>query len=179
MIIVLAGHELAAISNIYLDDKIVSLDAEGFVTSGDWNSKVRIKKHLGDQTTADADLLAESNQIDAAFVGNGLAYLYVRLEYDQDAFANGVPLFTALVNGRKLYDPRTLNTSFSANAALAIRDYITADFGLNDPAIDDLSYASSANVADEAVALSNQGTEARYEINGVVSSSARSSSARS
>ena len=170
MILVLAGHELAGIDDIYLNDEVVTLDAGGFVTSGNWNSKVRIKKHLGNEIVADALLVAESNQIDANFVGNGIAYLYIRLEYDQDVFANGVPMFTAKVRGRKVYDPRTANTSYSANASLAVRDYITADFGLNDSAVDDLAFAASASVSDESISLESGGIEPRYEINGVVSS---------
>tara|TARA_R110000803_G_scaffold64755_3_gene125830 strand:+ start:1732 stop:4290 length:2559 start_codon:yes stop_codon:yes gene_type:complete len=171
MILVLAGHELEAIDDIYLNDEVVTVNAtSGFVTSGDWNSKVRIKKHRGNQTAADSLLLSESNQITSNFVGNGIAYLYIRLEYDQDVFANGVPLITAKVRGRKVYDPRTTSTAYSANAALAVRDYITAGFGLADSAVDDLVFAASANVSDETIALDGGGTEPRYEINGVVSS---------
>ena len=168
MIIALAGHEVAGIDEIYINDEIVTLDANGLVTDAKWNSKIRIKKHLGDQTTVDADLLAESNQITADFVGNGIAYLYVRLEYDQDTFANGIPLFTATTRGRKVFDPRTSTTGYSANAALAVRDYLTADFGLNDPAIDEASFAASANVSDETISLAGGGSEPRYEINGII-----------
>lgn len=169
MIIVLAGHEVAGIDDIYINDEIVTLDGSGIVTDAKWNNKVRIKKHLGDQTTADPDLLAETSQVNSNFVGRGIAYLYVRLEYDQDVFANGIPLFTATVRGRKVYDPRTGATGYSANAALAVRDYLTADFGLNDSAMDDLSFAASANVSDEAIPLAVGGTEARYQVNGIIS----------
>lgn len=170
MILVLAGHELAGIDDIYLNDEIVTLDGNGFVTSGNWDSKIRIKKHLGNETLADADLLAESAQIDSAFVGRGIAYLYIRLQYDQDVFANGIPLVTAMVRGRKVYDPRNASTVYSANAALVVRDYLTANFGLYDPSVDDAMFAASANAADELIALAGGGTEKRYEINGVVSS---------
>ena len=168
MIIALAGHELAGIDDIYINDEVVTLDTNGFVTGPKWNSKIRIKKHLGDQTTVDAALLAESNQITADFVGQGIAYLYVRLEYNQDTFANGIPLFTAVVRGRKVFDPRTGTTGYSANTALAVRDYLTADFGLNDDAIYETAFATSANVSDEAITLAAGGTEKRYEVNGVI-----------
>ena len=171
MILVLAGHELAGIDDIYLNDEIVTLDADGFVTSGDWNSKVRIKKHRGNETVVDSLLEAESNQIDANFVGNGIAYLYVRLEYDQDVFASGIPLITALVRGRKVYDPRDTSTAFSANAALCVRDYLTADFGLNDASVLETSFSTSAAVSDEQVEIGSTGNFiSRYETNGVVSS---------
>lgn len=168
-ILVLAGHEVEAIGDIYLNDEVVTLDANGFVTSGDWNSKVRIKKHLGtaDQT-ADADLLAESNQIDSNFRGRGIAYIYIRHEYDQDVFPNGLPLVTAVVRGKKVFDPRTSTTGYSANAALCIRDYITSTYGLNDDQIDEIDFAAAANICDENVSLSAGGSEKRYTINGVI-----------
>lgn len=169
MIISLAGHEIDEFVDFYVNDEIVTLDGNGFVTSSPWNSKIRIKAHDGSQTTADPDLLAESNQIDANFVGHGIAYLYVRLEYDQNVFANGVPLFTALVRGRKVYDPRTDATAYSANAALCIRDYLTSDIALNDQAVDDTIFAAQANVCDEDVDLATAGVQPRYECNGVVS----------
>jgi len=168
IIIVLAGHELEAIDDIYINDEIVTLDGSGIVTDAKWKSKIRVKKHLGNQTAADADLIAETSQVNVNFIGRGIAYLYIRLEYDQDVFANGIPMFTAGIRGRKVYDPRTGTTGYSANAALAVRDYLTAGFGLNDSAMDDLSFAASANVSDEAIPLAVGGTEARYEVNGIV-----------
>ena len=167
-IIVLAGHEVEEIGDIYINDEIVTIDTNGFVTSSPWNSKIRINTHDGSQTTADADLLAESDQITAAFVGNGIAYLYVRMEYDQDVFANGIPLITAVVKGKKVYDPRTTTTAYSANAALCIRDYLTSAYGLNDSEIDDTVFSAAANVCDEDVTLDAGGTEKRYTMNGVI-----------
>ena len=168
MIICLAGHEVSSIGDIYINDEVVTLDGNGFVTSQNWNSKVRVQKYDGSQTTAPASLLAESAQIDSTFIGRGIAYLYVRLEYDQDAFPNGVPLFTAIVNGKEVYDPRTATTAHSSNAALCIRDYISASYGLADASIDDVSFTASANVCDENITLAAGGTEKRYTLNGVI-----------
>jgi len=173
-IIVLAGHEIDAISDIYINDEVVTLDGNGFVTSTPWSSKIRIKKHLGTASqTVDADLLAESAQIDSNFRGRGIAYIYVRHEYDQDVFANGLPLITAVVRGKKVFDPRTSTTAYSNNAALCVRDYITSSYGLNDNQIDDVDFAAAANICDEAVSLSGGGTEKRYTINGVAQASQR------
>jgi len=169
MIICVAGHEVDYL-DFYVNDKVATLDGDGFVTSSNWKSKIRIKAYDGSQTSADPDgLLAESRQIDSTFVGNGIAYLYVRLEYDQDVFANGIPTFTTTVQGRRVYDPRTASASYSANAALCVRDYLTSDIGLADPDTDDAIFASQANVCDEDVDLVTAGVQPRYEINGVVS----------
>lgn len=173
-VIVLAGHEVNSIGDIYINDLVASIDGNNFVTTAgtgsdqvDYNSKIRIKKHDGSQTTADSDLVSETS-VDSNFIGNGIAYLYVRYEYDQDVFPNGVPLITAKVQGKKVYDPRTATTGYSNNAALCIRDFITSSYGLNDSSIDDTSFQAAANECDESVTLSGSGTENRYTINGVV-----------
>ena len=145
----------------------------GLVTGDTWKSKIRVQKYLGNQTTAPADLLAESeltgdDALDANFVGNGIAYLYVRYEYDQNVFANGIPLVTAKLRGKKVYDPRDQTTAYSNNPALCIRDYISSVYGLNDTAIDDVYFAAAANESDESVSLEGGGTEPRYTMNGIV-----------
>jgi hypothetical protein len=168
-IISLVGHEVEEIGAIYLNDEITPLDEDGFVSSGNYAGKIRIKKHLGDQTTADADLLSESGQIDASFVGHGIAYIYARFDYDQEVFANGVPTITAQIKGKKVYDPRTDTTAYSNNAALCIRDYLTAAYGLSDDDIDEVAFQAAANECDELVELATSGTEKKYTLNGVVS----------
>ena len=141
----------------------------GKIESSPWNGKIRINKHNGDQVEADNDLLQETS-VGRKFIGKGVAYLYVRYEYDQDVFANGLPLITAMVKGKKVYDPRTSLTAYSDNAALCIRDYITSAYGLSDNAIDDVTFAAAANECDELIPLSGGGTEKRYTINGIATS---------
>lgn len=204
-IIVLAGHEVDAINDIYINDEVVTIDGatgnvtddvyssityervedgvveggrgEGqpkYVTNEIVSSKLRIQKFLGNQTTAPADLLAETENtsLDANFVGNDIAYLYVRYEYDQEVFANGIPLVTAEVQGKKVEDPRTSSTSYSANAALCIRDYLISDYGMDDAgSTNDTVFSANANICDEDVDLATSGVQPRYEINGVISSS--------
>lgn len=167
-VISLAGHELDDIGSIYINDKQVTLDGDGFVTSDGWKSKIRIIKHLGETNqTVDTQLRNASSSIDSDFRGRGIAYLYVRYEYDQDVFANGLPLVTAVVRGKKVYDPRTASTAYSNNAALCIRDYLTSEYGLSDSEIDDTSFSAAANICDEDVNLNGGGTEKKYTINGV------------
>lgn len=172
MILVVAGHEIDGYESIMINENIVTIDGSNFVTSHGWNSKIRIKRYTGTTTqTADADLLAESAQIDANFRGRGLAYLYIRLEYDSDVFANGIPLFTAIIRGKKVLDTRTAITAYSANWALCVRDYLVSSYGFDDVAgnIDTVSFNNGANISDEAVNLGSGGTIERYEIDGVIS----------
>ena len=172
MILCLAGHEIDAVEDIYINDTVVTLDGSGFVTSAPWNSKIRIKKHLGSPTqTVDTDLLAESAQITSDFRGQGIAYLYIRLEYDRNVFTNGIPLITALIRGKKVYDPRTTTTAWSNNAALCVRDYIAADYGVNSPNdIDEAMIAAQATICDDTITLPDTTTIAKFVCNGILSS---------
>jgi hypothetical protein len=146
----------------------------GFVTGDKWKGKVRIEAFTGDQTAASGTLFGESNVLvgaeGAKFIGYNIAYMYIRLEYDAEVFPNGIPTFTAKVRGKKVYDPRTTLTAYSANAALCIRDYLVSEYGMDDDGFtDDTVFASAANVCDEDVDLATAGTQPRYEINGVIS----------
>ncbi len=88
------------------------------------------------------------------------AYLYVVLKFDADAFPNGVPEVTAIVKGKKVYDPRTSATAWSDNPALCLRDYITSgkggdnttiyNYGLSEniESVDDSLVTIAANVCD-------------------------------
>ena len=130
-IIVLAGHEVEEIGDIYFDDEKVTLDSEGFAVGNRWLSRARGKKHLGSpHQLADPDLVAETS-VDNNFRGRGIAYLYVRLDWDGNVFGNGIPTITAMVKGRKVYDPRSGTRVWTDNAALCIRDYLEQPFGLN------------------------------------------------
>jgi hypothetical protein len=189
MIIVLAGHELEEIGDIYINDEVATLSAalpDGFQAAGDpWDNKIFIKKYKGDQTTPiegwPSKYFLVQDQFDNDIgTGTGIAFLYVKLFYDQNVFANGVPVFTAKVKGKKVYDPRQGGQSatdsstwtYSANSALCIADYLRADYGLGDSdysRIDNTMLQAAANICDEDVTLAAGGTEKRYECHGVLS----------
>jgi len=169
MVIALASHEVTKINAIYIDDDIIVSEAfgdldvwdgSGNVTTGKYKDKVRIKTHNGaSNQTADADLVAES---DGLWTNNhrlqGIAYVYVRLEFDQDVFPNGIPNISAIVNGKKVFDPRDSTTHFSTNPALCLRDYLLdTDYGLgvSSSEINDTSFSTAANVCDETVSFTN------------------------
>lgn len=146
------------------------------------DSYVRVRKHLGaaDQV-ADADLVSESN---GNWTNNhrlrGVAYLYIRLEFSADVFPTGVPNIKAVVRGKKVTDPRTSppSVAWSDNWALIVRDYLTADYGLDcdDDEVDDDLIIAAANICDETVDLDGSpptATQARYTANGTVNLSDR------
>ena len=154
------------------------MDGSGNATApSKYSGLVRVKKHLGtDGQSADTDLIASSN---SKWTSNhklsGIAYIYVRLEFSADAFPNGLPNISALVQGKKVYDPRTTNTDYSTNPALCIRDYLTDSkygFGASSSEIDDTAFTTAANICDETVSLNAGGTETKYTLNGTFESNA-------
>ena len=176
IVIVLAGHEVEEIGDIYINDEIVTIDGSGIVTTARWKSKIRIIKRDGSQTTADATMVADAG-VASTFIGESIAHLYVRLQYDADVFGAGIPTFTAVVKGKKVYDPRTSNTVWSDNAALCIRDYITSAYGLADSTVNDTFFSAAANDCDDSIPIASGGTQDRYTINGVVRADSTTGSA--
>jgi hypothetical protein len=171
LIITLAGHEVEEIGDIYFDDEIVPLDGAGEAT-GKYAGYVRVQKKLGTDTqTAFADLITEaSDKWTADHRQRGRACVYVRLTHNSDLFASGIPNITAVIKGKKVYDPRTSTTAWSANAALCLADYLTdpvrglgVDYATR---IDETDLIAAANVCDENVTLAAGGTEDRYTMNG-------------
>lgn len=176
IVIVVACHELNAIEKIYFDDHEVTLDGSGNATDSRYSGFVRIKTTLGaDDQAAFSDLVAESNGYwTSAHRLRGRAALYVRLKFSTDKFPNGVPNISAVVQGKKLYDPRTTTTAFSSNAALVVYDYLTNSrygLGLSASEIDATAINAAANICDEDVTLAAGGTENRYEAHGTFETS--------
>jgi len=179
MVIALTGHEIDGVEKIYFNEDEVVINGSGNVTSGQYANKARIKYKLGTANqTAFNDLVAESaGKWTANHRVRGRALLYVRLEYDQNVYYNGMPNVSALIRGKKVYDPRTETTVWSANPALCLSDYLTntkygmgADYATE---IDETSLAAAANICDEDVSLVAGGTENRYEAHGAFPTSSK------
>jgi len=194
-VIAVAGHEIQSFDEIYVNDEVVTLNSEGFVTAPSkyvketitqvftgynpstgaatyvpvttYDYSVRIKTHNGSpDQTADSDLVSESNsKWTNEHRLRGIAYMYARLSFDADIFPNGIPVITAVVKGKKLYDPRTGSTAWSDNPALCLRDYLTSKYGLeeNTVNIDDTLVSSAANICDQTNTLAST---TRYICNG-------------
>ena len=143
-----------------------------FASAVSENLTVRIKQHLGSDTqVADTDLVSEVSQWTSAHRLQGIAYLYVRLKYDADAFPSGIPNISAEIKGKKVLDFRNGSTAFSSNPALCLHDYLTdTRFGLAVPTdqIDTTSFTTVANICDEDITLDAGGTENRYEAHGII-----------
>lgn len=184
-IIALAGHEVDSIQKVFVDlgdytyrvsstsGDVVTLTKQDFQfndISGDTLStsgKIGIKAVDGGHTLSLGGS-APPNFDTSVWTSNhkllGVAHVAASFVYDEDLFPQGVPTITALVRGKKLYDPRTTTTTWSDNPALAILDYLrNTEYGVGeaDANIDFDSFETAANVCDELVSGAK-----RYTVNG-------------
>lgn len=182
----LLGHEIDSIQLVKFDDNIVSFPAEAGPTIDAWanggtrpdgteidyTDKVYIGVNLGgDDQTAIAQAvidLATNSLWTANHRGRAIAHAYIKLLWDPNLFGEGLPEMSFLVKGKKLYDPRTETTAWSANSALCIYDFLLDPIhGLGnrvDASMLNLaSFEAAADVCDEDVDLAGGGAENRYE----------------
>ena len=172
-ILVFAGHQINSYEKIYVNNDLVTLNSDGYVTAPaqylkDGEPFILIKKHLGTTSqAADSTLNDATDEWTDKHTLSGLAYLYVRFEYDADVFPNGVPSVSAVIKGKRVYDPRTGLTAWSENPALCLRDYLTQVYGLGVPTsrISDDHVIAAANICDQSV-TTTLGTTTRYTCNG-------------
>lgn len=161
MVLTLCDHEIEEIGEVWFDDVSVpvdALDGSGNVISGTYNGKARIKKYLGTAAqTADSDLVAETS-VTTDFRGRGVAYLYIRLEYDRDIYPGRIPVFTTFIKGKKLYDPRDGVTRYSPNTIMFANDYLTTPLdalapgvGVSQSSIDATAFIAAVNICEEMV----------------------------
>jgi hypothetical protein len=120
-------------------------------------------------------------------VGNNVARLHVLTVWDETMYATGFPSVSAIVRGKKVYDPTKDSTNggsgsqradtpstwaYSDNPALCAADYLRSElgFGCSSTEIDWPSVAAAANVCDELVPIdAGTGTQKRYTCAGVLS----------
>jgi len=140
-------------SGIFVSAAISSEEVvENQVLNKNYYGGVEIHEHLGsDIQEADPNLVARVGEWTTNHRLQGIAYLYVQLTFNSDMFPNGVPTITAVVRGKKVYDPRTLETVWSNNPALCTRDYLTSNsYGLGESSnnIDDIAFSVAADACD-------------------------------
>jgi hypothetical protein len=147
---VLCEGEVTSIDEIYVDDKLVLWD--GLLEHGvlrnvgdkDLNyyknseSLIAIQAFYGKDNQVSSSLLAGKKGWTTKHRLNGIAYVALRFQWNQDAFA-GLPDVRVTLKGRKIYDPRLDSTkggsgthrendastwAYSDNSSLVLLDYL-------------------------------------------------------
>lgn len=165
-LVMLSCRPVDAIEQVFMNDNAVVLRGDGAViggsptVGGSGEYYAYIDQSLGDENQAASPRLAGNfpGQWTADHRLRGTAYLVGQfmappVEYFQSAYPNGEPVLSAVLRGCRLWDPRTGQTVWSDNAALAVLDYLTSPDGYARPAarVDMASFAAYANLCDEPV----------------------------
>jgi len=178
LVVVLATHECESIGEIFLDDK-TQFDPRFYTQIIDDSPHVeiemlKINKHLGGVgQVADPDLVAAfPDEWTAAHTLDGVTYVYMKLAWLSRPIHGGtagweasagqtlwqhVPNIRAIVQGKKVLDPRNLAlpATWSDNWARCVYDYMTdRTFGVS--RAHDISGAIDLAVAGAAVTTSDE-----------------------
>ena len=109
IVVAIAGHEINDVTKVFFDaDELGFLQTktEGLnevQTPEQYQGKADVSRRLGTTTQlAHSELVAQSTNWTGAHRLQGIAYLYVRLEFDADAFPNGEPQISCVVQGLSL-----------------------------------------------------------------------------
>ena len=223
MMIVFAGHEVDSFSSINFnettittttstssgagtDDKIYTVTNSDFTNTEnehDFGSGrlARFTFHNGSQDAHDslARTTHGSTVIDSNFKLKDCAYMYVELIYDAEKMPQ-LPKITAVIKGKKLYDPRLDSTAggdgshrladpstyaWSDNPALAILDFLSnTTYGIKATSSElNLTanaggFMSAANTCEQTVTNVASVSEERYTANGFTNMSANGNANR-
>jgi len=196
-LLVLAGHEVNAVTDIYFGQTLIAsanISAitgsanDGLVTSGRYANYAWIRRYTGAASqTVDWILNHQWAAWDAnhKFLGN--AYVALSFKYDSGVYSQGKPNpIRALVQGKKIYDPRLDTTpganptnpsyiQYSNNPALVITDYICDGYlgvGETPTRMDWASVVTAANHCDELVNIPGSLTQKRFTCNVILDCSA-------
>ena len=171
--VVFATHHITAYDEVWFNDNKIWTASGGF--QDDWGTYVTMDTtKLGTSGQSASSVLTPVSSWTSDHKLSGIAYLAFKLEWNQDKFPQGVPNITAVIRGKRVFDPRTSVTGYSTNPALCVRDYLLdQDYGLGESNvnIDSTALEAAADLCDEQVSISAGGTQDRYQCHGVIDTS--------
>jgi hypothetical protein len=182
------AHDMCeGIEKVYLDRDLVWYNG---TYQGDWwqsGGGVKLDVQVRDGGRAQSEISTGSANTDTHvdyWVNNGtykhrlqrIAYVWTRFEFDNEKYPNGVPTVTALIKGRKVYDPRISqhdvddedSWSYSSNPVLCLFDYLRHESygaGISADQFDEAQIISAANFCDASVGSPSR---TRYRCDGIV-----------
>ncbi len=170
LVFAFADHEIESYEMIYLDDRQVwetgtTTYHSNFNPDGSLQLVNVYTKDGADDQTSITELTAEvgSDVWSTNHRLRGVAYVYVRCQYQTNIFGSEIPRCSALIKGKKVLDTRTSTTAYSDNPALCLRDFLSSSrYGLNTSLLSNSHFNTAANVCDELLDIT-LGTETLRE----------------
>ncbi|WP_440062631.1 phage tail tip fiber protein [Pseudomonas syringae] len=158
LVYVLCEGAIDALENIYLGEEEIG-------SFGEFASYELIVN----PTEVNAFLKANCPDWKDSQIGRGLSYVRITLKYSAEKFPSGIPDTRFVVRGRNdIYDPRTGNNIYTANTALHILWFLRNRCNVPDDEIIFETFASAANVCDEALTNADGSVSQRYRTSCVI-----------
>lgn len=174
-LVALAHGRSAGFLRHYLDGRRVTLDASNRVNNyTPWNGLVTINTRLGGTNSALSGLVSAYGPWTNAHRCHDTVMAWVRQfpvppDDERVSEANRVLEYSAMIRGGDdIYDPRTGETAWTANAALIFRWWLTHEDGGRLPVeqVDEDSFRIAADICDELIDLPDGSQELRYRCHG-------------
>lgn len=171
------------LEKIYFNDELVATsnvssgsNANNFTLESEYSGKLEIYFYDGSQTTEAGQTIPGFNDSDNTKVGNNIAYVYLKLIWDEDVYGAGVPVITYLLKGKKvpaIGSAPTSTLTYSDNPARCIYDMLTNTlYGKSIPytLLDTTTFNNAKNYCDETVdkTASDSTQVTRYKCNAVI-----------
>ncbi|KPX57109.1 DUF1983 domain-containing protein [Pseudomonas amygdali] len=158
LVYVLCEGAIDGLENIYLGEEEIS-------TYGEFASYELIVN----PTEVNAFLKANCQDWKDSQIGRGLSFVRITLKYSAERFPSGIPDTRFVVRGRNdIYDPRTGNNIYTTNTALHILWFLRNRCNVPDDEIIFETFASAANVCDEALTNADGSVSQRYRTSCVI-----------
>ncbi len=171
MVIYIGQGPTAAFREHYIDDRPVTLDAQGFIQAKPFNGKIQIETRRGLPTETYFSSIAAifpaiwgpshrgDGCISVAILAKG-----VKQEKFNSVYPNRIPQYKGLRDDGIVYDPRTGVSGWNPNLNLIYLDYLrnSDGAGIAWDYFDEDDFAVAADVADEILPTNGGGTVRRY-----------------
>ncbi|MDD0971601.1 phage tail tip fiber protein [Pseudomonas aphyarum] len=158
LVYVLCEGPIAALENIYLGEEDIS----------SYGAQATFELVVN-PTQVNAFLKAHCPDWKDSQIGRGLSFVRVSLQYSAEKFPSGIPDARFVVRGRNdIYDPRTGTAVYTGNTALHLLWFLRARCGVPDSEIVFETFASAANVCDEALTNADGSVSQRYRTGCVI-----------
>ncbi|KWS93101.1 phage tail protein [Pseudomonas syringae] len=158
LVYVLCEGAIDGLENIYLGEEEIS-------TYGEFASYELVVN----PTEVNAFLKTNCPDWKDSQIGRGLSFVRITLKYSAEKFPSGIPDTRFVVRGRNdIYDPRTGNNIYTTNTALHILWFLRNRCNVPDDEIIFETFASAANVCDEALTNADGSVSQRYRTSCVI-----------
>ena len=174
------------LEKVFFNDELVATatSSSGSNANANWtyesaySGKAEIYFYDGSQSAEAGQTIPGFNDSDNTKVGNKLAYVYIKLTWDEDVYGSGAPNVTYLLKGKKvpaIGSAQSSSLTYSTNPARCIYDFLSNDLygkGIPHTLLDSTTFTAAETYCAQTVAKTASDSTAvtRYECNAFIDS---------